>query len=130
MPAYSRKLEALAEAVIRYSGYLEPASDLYLARNPGALKATSMRHAKNEQGYRIFNSFIDGVQALLFDIDLKIRGKSWAKLQPTSTLRDLAVSYSLEGTTATAWARFLRAALRDQTISGDTELQHFTKEGN
>ena len=127
MPAYSRKIEALAEAVIRYSGYLEPSSDLYLARNPGALKSTSMRHVKNEKGYRIFNSFIDGVQALLFDIDLKITGKSWAKLQPTSTLRDLALSYSLETTTATAWARFLRAALRNENISGETELQYFTK---
>jgi hypothetical protein len=129
MPAYSRKLESLAEAVIRYSGY-EPTSELYLARNPGALKATSMRHATNAQGYRIFNSFIDGVQALLFDIDLKITGKSWAKLQPTSTLRDLALSYSLEVTTATAWARFLRAALRDQAISGETELQYFTAKEN
>jgi hypothetical protein len=126
MPAYSRKIEALAEAVIRYSGYLEPSSDLYLARNPGALKSTSMRHVKNEKGYRIFNSFIDGVQALLFDIDLKITGKSWAKLHPEeATLQDLAISYSLEVTTATAWAKFLRAALRDDTIHGNTKLAYF-----
>jgi hypothetical protein len=116
------------QALAAYSGYSKPDGFLYAANNPIGLKATSMRHAKNEQGYRVFNSFIDGFQAALFDLDLKITGKSWAKLSPESTLKDLAVAYSLETTTATAWARFLRAALHDNTISSETEIQYFTKE--
>lgn len=129
MPAYSRKIEALAEAITRYSGYLEASSDLYAARNPGGLKATSMRHLKNEQGYRIFSSFIDGYQALMFDLSTKLSGQSWAQLTPESTLKDLALAYSLPDTNAQAWARFLRAALRDETIRPTTTLSHFT-EGN
>src|ERR1700689_2927021 len=121
MPAYTRKLESLAEAIIKYSGYLEPSSPLHAARNPGALRATSMRHAKDENGHRIFNSFIDGVQALLFDLSTKLSGKSWAELTPTSTLKDLALSYSLPDTTAGAWSRFLRAALSDPNLSPRTE---------
>lgn len=126
MPAYSRKLEALAEALIKYSGYLEPSSELHAARNPGGLKATSMRHAKNEHGQRIFNSYIDGVQALLFDLQTKLTGNSWAELKPESTLVDLATAYSLPTTTAAAWSRFLRAALHDQEITSDTPLKFFT----
>ena len=128
MPAYSKSIEALAEAVIHYSGYSEPSSTLYAARNPGALKATSMRHVKNDEGYRVFNSFVDGVQALLFDIQLKVTGQSWAKLKSTSTLRDLALSYSLEVTHANAWARFLRKALNDNGITAETELGYFLKD--
>ena len=130
MAAYSRSVEALAEAITKYSGYLEPSSELHAARNCGGLRATSMRHAKTEQGYRIFNSFIDSMQALLFDLQTKLAGKSWAELKPESTLKDLALSYSLPDTTAAAWARFLRAALRDSTISDKTELSYFTKGDN
>ena len=127
MPAYTRKQEALAEAIVHYSGYLQPDSALHAARNCGGLKATSMRHAKNEQGYRVFNSFIDSMQALLFDLHTKLSGKSWAKLSGEATLVDLAVSYSLPSTTATAWAKFLRAALNDSSISADTALSYFTE---
>jgi hypothetical protein len=128
MPAYSRKMEGLAEAIIKYSGYLEPSSELHAARNCGGLRATSMRHTKTESGYRIFNSFIDSVQALLFDLQTKLSGQSWAQLTETSTLEDLALSYSQQSTAAAAWARFLRAALADPTITAKTTLQYFTKE--
>ena len=125
MPAYPRKIEILAESIIRYSGYSEPDSALYAARNPGALKATSMRHLKNEHGHRVFSSFIDGVQALLFDLDLKLSGKSWANLSHTSTLEDLALAYSLPFTVADAWSKFLKKALGDSTINRRTPLSFF-----
>ena len=129
MPAYSRKQEALAEAIVKYSGYLEPSSELHAARNCGGLRATSMRHAKTETGYRVFNSFIDSMQALLFDLQTKLSGKSWAELKPESTLKDLALSYSLPDTTAAAWSRFLRAALKDSGITSETQLSYFTDKG-
>ncbi len=129
VPAYSRKLEALAEAVVKYSGYLEPSSELHSARNCGGLRATSARHAKTETGYRIFNSFIDSIQALLFYLQTKLAGKSWAELKPESTLKDLALSYSLPDTTAAAWSRFLRAALKDSGITSETRLSYFTDKG-
>ena len=130
MPAYNKRVEMLAEALTTYSGYNDPSGPLYQARNPIGLRATSMRHEKNEQGHRVFNSFIDGIQAALFDISTKLSGKSWAELTPDSTLEDLAVSYSQPGTAADAWARFLRKALNDSTVTKRTPLSYFTKDTN
>lgn len=120
------KLEALAEAVSAYSGYSDPASPLYAARNPGGLKASGQ--PDDEHGNRVFRSVIDGLQALFFDVELKVTGRSRAKLKPESTLIDLSTSYNLPILTATAWARFLRKALNDSTISAHTPLSFFTKE--
>jgi hypothetical protein len=113
MPAYPKRLEILAEAIARYSGYSEPDSELYQARNPGALKATSMRHVANEHGHRVFNSFIDGMQALLFDLNTKLSGNSWTGINQESTLEDLALSYSQPFTLADAWSKHLRKAMQE-----------------
>ena len=125
MPAYQKRIEMLAEALMAYSGYNDPSGELYQARNPIGLRATSMRHAKNDNGYRIFNSFIDGIQAALFDLSTKLSGNSWAELKPESTLEDLAIVYS-QPRAEHAWAKFLRKALNDNTISKHTPLSYFT----
>jgi hypothetical protein len=117
-------LEALAEAVATYSGYFDPASPLYAARNPGGLKASG-RQAADSKGNRTFRSVIDGYQALFYDVELKVSGRSRARLLPTSTLIDLSIAYNLPILTATAWARFLRKALNDTTLSAHTPLSHF-----
>jgi hypothetical protein len=121
------KLESLAEAVVAYSGYADPASPLYAARNPGGLKALGPQ-PDDGNGNRTFRSVIDGLQALFFDVELKVTGRSRAKLKPESTLIDLSTAYNLPILTATAWARFLRKALNDPTISAHTPLSYFTKE--
>ena len=126
MPAYNARIEELAQAITTYTGYLKPDSILHAAKNPGGIRATSMRHTKDENNNRVFGSFLDGYQSLLFDLQTKLSGKSWAELTPESTLEDLAVAYSLAETTAAAWAKFLRAALKDSTISSDTPLSYFT----
>lgn len=118
------KLEALAEAICAYSGYSDPASPLYAARNPGGLKSVGSQ-PNDEKGNRTFRSVIDGLQATFYDVELKVSGRSRAKLKPDSTLIDLSTSYNLPILTATAWARFLRKALNDQTISAHTPLSYF-----
>lgn len=120
-----RKLEALAEAIIHYSGYSDPGSTLHDARNPGGLKAMGLIQARDEKGNRTFRSVIDGIQALFYDVELKVTGKSRAQLSHTSTLIDLSASYNLPITTGTAWARFLRKALHDEHISATTPLSYF-----
>lgn len=120
-----RKLEALAEAIIHYSGYTDPGSTLYDARNPGGLKAMGLVQARDDKGNRIFNSVLDGLQALFYDVELKVTGKSRAALKPISILIDLSASYNLPITTATAWSRFLRKALHDDSISATTPLSYF-----
>jgi hypothetical protein len=120
-------LEALAEAVAAYSGYSDPGATLYGSRNPGGLKASPGQPA-DEQGNRTFRSVIDGYQALFYDVELKVSGRSRARLLPTSTLIDLATAYNFPILTATAWSRFLRKALKDPSISAHTPLSFFTKE--
>lgn len=121
------KLEAVAEAIMRTSGYTQPENPLYVARNPGGLKAFSPSQPKDEHGNRVFNSLLDGLQALLFDVSLKLEGKSRHKLGPSSTLAEFAVACGQPATAATAWAAFLRKALHDETINQKVHLSYFTE---
>jgi hypothetical protein len=114
-----QRLEMLAEAIAHVSGYA-PGSPLYKARNPGGLRPTSEKHQRDEHGNRVFRSVLDGYQSLLFDLDIKIKGR----LSADSTLRDLAVAYHQE-LAAKPWARFLKAALHDDTINPNTLLKDF-----
>jgi hypothetical protein len=123
-----RKLEALAEAIVHVSGYREPGSTLYLARNPGGLRAFKPEHLRDADGNRIFGSVIDGLQALLFDTALKLEGMSKACLQPSDTLQDFAVSCGQPFTAADAYAKFLRKALSNESISRKTALAFLLEE--
>lgn len=123
-----RKLEALAESIVAYSGYLLPDSPLHASRNPGGLKAMGLVQARDDHGNRIFRSVLDGYQALFYDVELKVTGKSRAALTPENTLIDLSAAYNLPITTASAWSRFLKKALHDDTLSARTPLSFFISE--
>lgn len=113
-----QRLEALAEAIAHVSGYHDPASSLYRARNPGGLKPILKQHARDEHGNRVFRSVLDGMQALLFDLQFKINNR----MGEAGTLADLALAYH-QPTAAKAWARFLKAALADDSINPNTVLK-------
>src|SRR5579871_129648 len=117
-----RKLEAVAEAIVKTSGYWNADSEVYEARNPGGLLGFSPTHKKTASGFRQFASMIDGFQALLYDVELKMAGKSRAKLKPESTLEDFAVACGFQKPAAVNWAAFLRKALRDDKISHKTAI--------
>jgi len=119
-----RVVEAIAEAIGHYSGYAEPQSPLYKARNPLGLKPMKPEHPFDEMGNRVFRSVLDGMQAAIFDLEIKLGGR----LSPESTLTDLALSYGRKPTEAIAWSRFLRAALDDQTITAATQIRRFIEE--
>jgi hypothetical protein len=123
-----RRVEAIAEAIARHSGYYDPETSAYYARNPGALKAFSPSHLKNEEGLRVFTSVLDGMQALIFDVEVKITGKSQAHLTPDNTLIHLALAYNLSPTAAKPWVKFIKHALRDETINTWTPLSYFIEE--
>jgi hypothetical protein len=121
------RLEALADAVVKYSGYLDPESAAYQNRNPGNLPAFSPKHPRDEVGKRQFRSHLDGYQALLFDLAVKCAGRSHSGLKPDSTLRDLAAVYGQPETAAGYYAKFLRRALGDPSISDKTALSYFVE---
>lgn len=118
------KLEAVAECITHYSGYLKPESALYAGRNPGGLVAFASQ-PKDAQGFRTFRSVLDGMQALIFDVQLKMTGKARTVLLPSATLADFAQAYGHPAAAAVAWSSFLRKALHDQTISHKTEISYF-----
>lgn len=117
--------DTLVDAVVNYSGFTTPGSAVYKARNPGALKAFSPTTPKDEHGNRVFKSSADGMQALRFDLEHKIGGKSKRRC---STLEELAAAYDLKPTTARTWALFIRRALGDDTVSPKTPLTFFKEQ--
>lgn len=122
------RLEALADAISRYSGYDNPESAAFQNRNPGNLPAISPRHIRDLQGKRVFQSFLDGYQALLFDLKVKASGKSSTRLKPSSTIRDLMASYGQPETAAKYIAKFLKRALSIDSITEQTTLSFFLEE--
>ncbi len=124
-----KRLEALAEAVQHVSGYQIPGSPLYLARNPGGLKAYNGK-AADEHGNRVFGSVIDGLQALLFDTALKLEGMSRHCLQPSDTLQEFALAHGSPATAADAYAKFLRRALQRDDINKKLTLAFFLEDSD
>lgn len=77
---------------------------------------------------RIFRSALDGYQALLFDLAVKCDGKSRTRLKGESTLRDLVLAYHQPETAAKYVARYLKRALKDESITDKTPLSYFVRD--
>jgi hypothetical protein len=111
--------DALVDAIIQSSGYRVPGSAVHKARNPGGLKAFGGVKARDTENYRVFKSDIDGLQALKFDVRLKLTGGARVKCQ---NLAELAEAYHAP---VKSWVAFLRLALNDQTIAAKSPLAIF-----
>lgn len=120
------RMEALAEAIAHYTGYQNPESSLYVGRNPLGLKAFNQKHEKDADNRRVFRSLMQGWQSGLFDLSVKCNGKSADKrLKPTATLLDLMLSYGWQETMADYVAKWLKRALKDNSVSRHTTLAYF-----
>lgn len=122
---FVNRLEALAEGIMAYSGYRDPGSELFQARNPGGLRAYSPTVMRDLENYRQFTSLKSGWDALLFDLRTKCSGDSHTSLTPDSTLKDLIRVNGFQFTIASYVATFLQRALQDQTVSENTTLAFF-----
>lgn len=123
------RLEALGEAIAAYNGYREPDGLLYKLRNPGGLKAFSSRHIKDESGYRVFESVVDGWKALLdFDLDIKCKGNSNCGLRADSPLVELVRVFGMKDETTRYIVKFLRKALNRQDLTENTPISFFVQE--
>jgi hypothetical protein len=119
------RIEALADAISYYNQSHDLDSPAYKNRNPGNLKAFSFRHIRDDDGRRVFNSLLDGYQALLFDIRIKAQGKSHAKLGD-GTISSLMKAYGHDGIAVGAYiAKRVRKALGDESIKSDTPITYF-----
>ena len=121
------KLEALADAISYINLAHEPESPAAQNRNPGMLKAFSLNHIRDAGGHRVFNSVLDGYQALLYDLRIKISGKSHARLPENATIMDLLHVYGHSIETARSVAKRVRKAL-NEPITADTPLSFFRED--
>lgn len=122
------RIEALADAFAKINGWHDPMSECYRLRNPGMLKAFSPKHAKNDNGYRIFNSFPSGYDNLILDLKIKCSGGSHSRLKPEDTIINLVCCYQMPETSATFIKKFLRHALNDENIMERQQLGWFLED--
>lgn len=127
------KLEALADSLGMLNDSANPESEAYKLRNPGMLRAFSLERVQtaNEQGIRIFSSFVGGYQALLKDLEIKCQGRSRAyglngnKLNPASKLTDLLNAYGWKDDQPIEMViSFLKTAI-ERVVTKDTKLEYF-----
>ena len=123
-----RRVEALADALARMYGALDPLSDSYKLRNPMMLKAFSPAHRRNEKGYRQFEHFVAGYENGVLDLKIKCSGRSRAKIGPESTLEDLLHVYGQPSSALKSVVRFLRHALDDDAIPESVQLKFFIED--
>ena len=119
------KMEALADAFMKYSAYQDVESEAYIARNPGAVKAHTDRHEKTAKGYRVFKSLADGYTALVFDLETKCKGKSNCGLKESSTLSELVFVMGLGEVMVRYILKYLRRVLNDPNLDENTPIGWF-----
>lgn len=123
------KTEALVDAIANLNGFPHnPESEAYRLRNPLLIRSFAKpgKHEMDEQGRRVFPSLLGGYKAALFDMQLKLEGKSRAGLKPTDKLENLLRVYGITQLGGMAnVVSFLRRAFKDQSISKETELSYF-----
>ena len=122
------KIEALLDALGRVNGINDPESECYQMRNILMVRSFARlgKHEVNSEGRRIFTSLLSGYKAALFDLSVKLAGKSRAKVGPDSTLEELLRVYGIKELGGIQnVVSFIRRALKDQSVSRTTKLSFF-----
>lgn len=122
------KIEALFDALANLKGWNNPDSLAYQLRNPLMVKSFS-KPGKNlitEDGIRVFETQLAGIRAGLFDLQLKVSGKSRAGIKPTDLLENVLRVYGVvELGGQKSVVKYLKRALKTEDISVKTPLVWF-----
>lgn len=124
-------VESLADAIGHLNGMYDPVSEAYRLRNPGLLHSFAKpgKHEVDDQGRRVFESFLSGYRAFLYDLEVKISGESRAKLKLTDSIENLLKTYNIHHTIAVSHIiSFLEKAVSDPNINKHTKLSYFIEE--
>lgn len=122
------RLEALLDAIASLKGASNPDSVAYQIRNPLLIKsfAKAGKHEIDDEGRRVFTSWLAGYKACLYDIEVKISGKSRAGLKENDKLANLLRVYGIgEKLGQQQVCKYLKRALKTDNISPDTDLSFF-----
>lgn len=124
------RIEALFDALANLKGWNNPDSLAYQLRNPLMIKSFS-KPGKNEiteEGYRVFSTQLAGIRAGLFDLTLKVTGKSRAGIKAEDQLDNVLRVYGIiELGGQQAVVKYLKRALKTQDIKTTTPLKWFTE---
>ena len=126
------RIEALLDSIAALKGAsTNPDSELYQIRNPLGVTSFS-RPGKNEindSGQRVFKSWLAGYRAAAYDLQLKVEGLSRAGIKREDALENVLRVYGItEVAGQQQIVKFLKRALKDQTISRTTPLEYFREE--
>lgn len=124
----TNKIEALLDSIASLKGFSNPDSVTYQIRNPLHIKSFARpgKHEIDEEGRRIFTSWLAGYKACLFDLDIKIKGESRAGIREGDKLSNLLRVYGIpDGLGHDQVVKYLRRALKDQTITKEMPLSYF-----
>lgn len=122
------RLEALLEAIAGLKGWMTPDSYTYQIKNPLHIKsfAPAGKHQIDENGVRIFSNWLGGYRACLYDLAVKVSGRSVSGVGRGDKLADLLKVYGLsEKLGQQQVVKYLRRALKTENISLDTGLDFF-----
>lgn len=122
-------LEALVDAVAHLNRSHDPESTAYRLRNPLLLRSFARpgKHEMDEEGRRVFPSALNGYKAALYDMELKLAGKSRSGIKADDSLRNLLAAYGIRELGGVEQVvKFLRRALKDAGISRESHLTIFT----
>ena len=127
-----RRIEALVDAIANLKGSTtNPDGVLYQIKNPTGILSFS-RPGKNEidlEGRRVFKSWLAGYRAACFDAGIKIEGKSRAGIKEEDRLENFIRVMGIDQKLGQQQVvKFLRRALKDQTITAETPLAYFREE--
>src|ERR1700761_4333648 len=114
------KLESLLDAIASLKGWSNPDSVTYEIRNPLHIRSFARpgKHEVDEEGRRIFNSWLAGYKACLFDLDIKIKGESRAGIREGDKISNLLRCYGIpDGLGHDQVIKYLRRALKDPSIT-------------
>ena len=123
------RIEALVDAIAHLKGSTtNPDGELFQIRNPIGIMSFS-KPGKNEidtSGRRVFKTWLAGYRASVFDCEIKVKGESRAGLKKEDNLSNLLRVYGLtEKLAHQQVVKFLRRALKDQSITTETPLAYF-----
>ena len=125
-----KRIEALALTISKYSGGFDPEDEAFKLCNPGRLRSFSARtlQTSSDSRLRSFGTWLDGMRALVFDLQVKCGGKSRTHLKPAASLKDLLGIWEIR--TMRKPLTFLKRAIGASDIFPTTPVSWFLEGSN
>jgi hypothetical protein len=123
-----KKLESMFDSLAQLKGWHNPESLCYQIKNPLMVKSFTQlgRHEIDDEGRRVFKSQLAGIKAGLFDLEMKVSGRSRAGLKDTDKIANLLRVYGISELLGQQNVlKYYRRAIKDSSVTLDTPLSHF-----